>query len=448
MDRRMVVASAEAVPELYKALEAAGYPAERSLDTNFYTELHEGRVKPSSAAEATQIAADQQIVSMTEILLNTSHEQWQAFVEQQRATIEGLKAQKTPEADIATLRARLDAQVAAAEAHAKALVGDAHGHPTPDRRNAALGKARDDLTAALKKEPPPSPREMRQLMADVKLLEPDAYGTRGAVEGVVLGGQAMKSATIEKVQEEGFRTRDQIQHGDGEPGPRRLDPASGELREVSAEDEVGRRRVEAAPNVGHRRPGDANESAYETNVKRLAVAQAVVGHLLGHMPEPSAARPSDTSTAAKNLGRIVTAASEAGIQATSGGLGHLQAIVKAKGAAEPVSAIHKELAGWARESSVKGWADSKGLPLHTDADRVAAFIGWSKEQAMDLTSRLRIRTETGAVYGDVAVGTGRSAPPPTGAPDATTSPPDGAAGGAATTKPAAADMGIDPNEFK
>ena len=72
----MVQASAEAVPELYKALEAAGYPAERSLDTNFYTELHEGRVRPSDAAEATTIAADQQIVSMTEIILNTSPEQW------------------------------------------------------------------------------------------------------------------------------------------------------------------------------------------------------------------------------------------------------------------------------------------------------------------------------------------------------------------------------------
>jgi hypothetical protein len=105
--------------------------------------------------------------------------------------IEGLSGKNTPEADIKALRTRLDAQVAAAEAHAKALVGDAAGHPTPDRRNAALNKAREDLAAALKRQPPPSAREMRQLMADVKLLEPDAYGTRGAVESVVLGGQAM-----------------------------------------------------------------------------------------------------------------------------------------------------------------------------------------------------------------------------------------------------------------
>ena len=409
MDRRMVLASAEAVPELYKALDAAGYPADRSLDTNFYTELHEGRVRPSGAEEATQIAADQQIVSMTEIVLNTSPEQWKAFVEQQQGMIEGLRAQKTPEADIAALRKRLDAQVTEAENHANSLVGEG-GHPTADRRNAALTKAREALAEGLRREPPPSARETRQLMADVKLLEPDAFGTRGAVEGVVLGGQAMTAATLDKVRKDGFRTRRAIEHGEGETGPRRLDPASGELREVSAEDEVSRRRAEAAPNVGHRRPGDANLSAYEANVKRLSVAQAVIAHFLGHLPEPSAARPSDTSAAAKNLGRIVTAANEAGITGGSDGLQHLPTIVAAKGAADSIGAIHKELAGWAREGGVRGWAESKGYPLRTDAERVAAFIGWSKEQAMNLTGRLRIRTETGAVHGDVAVGTGRSTP--------------------------------------
>jgi hypothetical protein len=410
MDRLMVLASAEAVPELYKALEAAGFPAERSLDTNFYTELHEGRVKPANAAEATQIAADQQIVSMTEIILNTSHEQWQAFVDQQRAMIEGLRAQKTPEADIAKLKERLEGQIATAQEHAKNLVGDAGGHPTADVRNAALGKARDALGTALQETPPPSARRLRQLMADVKLLEPDAYGTRGAVESVVLGGQAMKSATMENVQKEGFRTRRQIEHGEGEPGPQRLDPKTGELSEVAAEDEVGRRRAEASPNVGARRPGTADESAYEANVRHLNVAQAVAGHLLGHMPDPAHARPTDTSTAAKNLGRIVVEVTDAGIRTKGGGLDHLPAIVAAKGAAEPIGAIHKELAAWAREGNVKGWAETNGVPLATDADRVAAFVGWSREQAMNLTGRLRIRTETGAVHGDIEIGTGRSAP--------------------------------------
>ena len=63
----------------------------------------------------------------------------------------------------------------------------------------------------------------------------------------MLGGQAMAGATLEKVQKDGFRTRRQIEHGEGEPGQRRLDPPSGELHEVSAEDEVGSRRAEAPP---------------------------------------------------------------------------------------------------------------------------------------------------------------------------------------------------------
>jgi hypothetical protein len=438
MDRRMVQASAEAIPELYKALDAAGYPPNKSLDTNFYTELHEGAFKPADAAEARSIAADQQIVSLTEILLNTKPEQWKAFVEQQQGMIEGLRGQGTPERDITALRKRLDTQVAEAEAHAKRLVGDAGGHPTPDARNAALQKAREDLVAALKKQPPPSARELRQLMADVKLLEPDAYGTRAAVEGVVLGGQTLKGATMDKVQEAGFRTRKQIEHGEGEPGPTRFDPESGEMREVSAEDEVARRRVEGAANVGVQRPGDTSQNSYEQNARRLQVAEAVLGHLLGHLPAPGESVPVDASAAAKNLGRIVEAVGEAGIRGKSNGLQHLSAIVAAKGAADPAAAIHKELGGWAKESSVKGWAETNNKPLGTDAERVDAFLAWSREQAQNLAGRMRVRAETGAMYEDVAIGTGRSGAPAAAVP-ATPAGSDqggsGVTGGAAAPKP-------------
>ncbi|HEX2625672.1 MAG TPA: ADP-ribosyltransferase, partial [Candidatus Limnocylindrales bacterium] len=276
------------------------------------------------------------------------------------------------------------------------------------------------LVEALKRPekglPEPSAREKRQLMADVKLLEPDAYGTRAAVEGVVLGGQSMVGATVEKVQEAGFRTKQQIERGEGEPGPRRLDPKTGELTEVSAEDEVGRRRAEAHGNVGSNRVGDQNLSAYEKNAKRLQVAEAVLGHLLGHLPGPGDAGPKDTSAAAKNLNRIVVAAGEMGVRGKSTGLGHLSDIVAAKGAKDPIPAIHQALASWAGESSVQGWAATNGFPLTTDAGRVAAFAGWSREQAMSLTGRMRIATETGGLYGDVAVGTGRTPGPAAPAP--------------------------------
>ncbi len=140
VDRQMVQASAEAIPLLYVSLEAAGLPAQRSLDTNFYTELHEGRIRPTDAAESVRIAADQEIVSMTEVLLNVSPDQWRAYVDGQRQMIERIAGM--PDPDRTALRQRFNDQVVAAETNARRLLGDlpgAQGHG--QSRDAALDGA-------------------------------------------------------------------------------------------------------------------------------------------------------------------------------------------------------------------------------------------------------------------------------------------------------------------
>ena len=412
VDRQMVQASAEAIPLLYVLLEAAGLPAQRALDTNFYTELHESRIRPTDAAESVRIVADQEIVSMTEVLLNVSPDQWRAYVDGQRQMIERIAGM--PDPDRTALRQRFDDQVTAAETNARRLLGDlpgAQGHG--QSRDAALTAARDRLVAAMQRDPPPTAQETRQLMADVKLLEPDAYGTRGAVEGVVLGTQGMKTASLEQVRQDGFRTRRQIERGEGEPGPLRLDPESGQMVELSAEHELQRRRGEAMPHVGRVRPGAP--SGYEINARSLAEAQAVLAHLLGHLPAPADASYGSASTAAKNLGRIASVAEDAGIPGSrGGGLSHLGAIVAAKQAPEPAAPTRDAIRGWARESDVTGWAGREGVPLRTDSEQLAAFIRWSQSEALRLVGAMRTRTGTAAVHDDVAVGSGSTARPAPG----------------------------------
>ena len=54
------------------------------------------------------------------------------------------------------------------------------------------------------------------------------------------------------------------------------------------------------------------------------------------------------------------------------------------------------------------------MPLGTDAEQLAAFIRWSQSEALRLVGAMRTRTGTAAVHGDVAVGSGSTARPPTG----------------------------------
>ena len=435
-DRRMVQASAEAVPVAYAALDAAGFPPDRSLDTNFYTELHEGRVQPTSAAERAEIHADQEVVSLTELALSVDQSQWRRFIADQRRQLAAIEASP---GDIAAMRRRFDGQLREARARADRLAGPrgADGRYA-DGDGSALRDARERLIAAMGREPPPSAREARQLMADVKLLEPDAYGSRAAVESVVLGDQGMRSAMLEQVQEAGFRTELDIRSHVGEPGPRRLDPETGQMVEISAEAESLRRQREARPHVGSRSSESEPLTAYEQNARSLAMAQAVHGHMVQHGsgaaqaggPELGNSAIRSASSTGKNLRRIVGAAHDANLaRPNSGGFAHLEAIAAAKNANNAGEAMQAALGDWAIEPEVIAWASANGQSLGSTADQAAAFQSWSQAEADRLLGRMRARTSTAAAYqsaptgrSDIASNGGdgttdaQSAPPPLSAP--------------------------------
>jgi hypothetical protein len=402
MDRRMIQASAEAVPLLYDALEQAGFPANRALDTNFYTELHESRIRAVDRAEAIGIAADQQVVSLTEVLLNTTPTQWRSYVDGQLARIDA--DQQSPTDMRGDMRRRFLDQVSQAESTASRLLGDDASTAGPDQRNAALASARERLVAALDADPPPPARDIRRLMAEVKLLEPDAYGTRPAVESVVLGSQAMRRASLRDVMDDGFRTDRQIRRGDGTPGPSRVDPETGRMVEVSAERELARRRGEAGRHVGHRRAGDEGASTYQVAAARLAAAEAVYGHLVGHLPDPTIASHADASTAAKNLLRVVDEAETAGVRRSqAGAVARLPEIVAGKQQPGP-EATQRAVDAWARTREIAAWASDAGVPLTNGAERLAAFISWARVHGDQLVGTLRQRAESAAWAEGVEVG--------------------------------------------
>ena len=76
-------------------------------------------------------------------------------------------------------RTRLEAELLAAEALAAKLRPEGQ---MPVARDALLTQKREELSAAMRRNA--TPREIRQLMAEIKLLEPEAYGTRAAVKSV------------------------------------------------------------------------------------------------------------------------------------------------------------------------------------------------------------------------------------------------------------------------
>jgi hypothetical protein len=178
-------ASVEGVREAYNKLRELGFEPDKALDSNFYTELHEGNITPTSKAEAAQILQDQSVTSLAEMRMNMSPEQWQAYKQQQLESLGlGKDATGVQDSSQAEARDRLQQQLQDAENLAAGL------QDKSKPKEQVLAERQAALLKALEQNA--SPREIRQLMAEVKLLEPDAYGTRAAVEGVVDYQQAMK----------------------------------------------------------------------------------------------------------------------------------------------------------------------------------------------------------------------------------------------------------------
>ncbi len=144
----LVRASSEAVRDAYDQLRSRRYEPDVALDTNFYTELHEGAIQPANASERRAISSDQTVVSLTEIAINTSAADLMAVRDSQLAAIDRSGA---PDDVRAQMRTRVEQQFAQAEQRAAAL--------TEGGREAGLRRARERLEDALQRQPPASARE-------------------------------------------------------------------------------------------------------------------------------------------------------------------------------------------------------------------------------------------------------------------------------------------------
>ena len=323
----LVAASTEAVRDAYQALRDAGLDPDLSLDTNFYTELHEGGIQPANAGERMAISADQSIVSLTEMRMGMTDAQWSDHREAQLRSIESSGA---PDAIRRDMRSSMERQFAAAEDRAARL----------GRGEQALQGARERLLQALRRTAPvASAVELRALMADVKLLEPDAYGTRAAVEGVVYGQQGMARATTPGEQAGAWEHLGPVGRGEG--------------------------------------------SLPEQIAGRTQQAEASLAHFWSHFPESGAPSPGDARSLAKQLGRVAHAFAEAGLSVSSRLIDATGAVVGAKQETDSDAATMREIRGWAEDSGIRG-------------DDAALLRAWAREAsrvATDMSTRLRTSQE-------------------------------------------------------
>ncbi len=188
--RAQIEASIHAVQEAYRTLREQGYDADAALDTNFYTELHEGSIRPEGQLEREQITHDQSVVSLAEQRMGMRQEEWASYRERQLESVRQA-VDAGPEA-----LARTTAELNAAEALAARIRPEGQ---TATQRRALLDSKMNELRAALERNAPA--RETRQLMAEIKLLEPEAYGTRAAVESVVGRQQRLARGTGDTYQD-------------------------------------------------------------------------------------------------------------------------------------------------------------------------------------------------------------------------------------------------------
>jgi hypothetical protein len=191
--QQRIDASLQAVRRAYEHLRSQGLEPDAVLDTNFYTELHESSIRTQNPREAAQIGFDQSVVSLSEMRMGMNDQQWTAYREAQTASLRGTADPASAQGRMESqARKRLEAEFAAAESLAARLRPDGQ---TPAARDTLLTAAREALSEALRRNAPA--REIRQLMAEIKLLEPEAYGTRAAVESVPGRQQAWARGTAE-----------------------------------------------------------------------------------------------------------------------------------------------------------------------------------------------------------------------------------------------------------
>jgi hypothetical protein len=280
-------------------------PPDRVLDSNFYTELHEGAVAPRTPAERLGIVEDQSIVSLAEVRANMHDAgEWQAYREKLIDSFSDKAADPHgTEAQLNRLAVdRLARQLDAAQALYEEL------HPAGKTAEQVLAQVQQQLLEALRTGA--SPREIRQLQAKIKLLEPDAYGTRAAVVGVV----------------------DQYQGA-----------ARAETRQKAWE----------ALNKG-KEPMTTREAA-ATSAQEAAASAGK----LRHAAPDTGSTPAQCVSAAKYLARIWEAFRKAGLTMDSPLLDRTGEIIGSKQEPNNQTAAMSELRRWAQDHNMQGLSDQQ-----------------------------------------------------------------------------------------
>lgn len=341
-----VRASIEAVRETYRRLTEMGFPPDRALDSNFYTELHEELFAPADTGEASRIHADQSVVSLAEMRMRMNAEQWQAY---QRQQLEALGQVSEPaggggergrhtgaegalEADA---RQRLRQQFEQAER----LATDLGAGQPPEARERLLQERRQALLEALgRTNPPATAQELRRLMAEIKLLEPDAYGTRAAVLGVPLYQQALARA---------------------ESGAAAMETQTGRPARL-------------------RGPGQAEIAQRLGTLAQEASASLAM--MFGHAHGPGRNTAGDARALAKYLDRVLHAFQEAGFQIQDAMIDRTGRIVVAKQESDSTAATLRELRVWAEDANLTGL---------TDQQLIDRFVERAQNLGQELVVRLR-----------------------------------------------------------
>ncbi len=180
-----IQASLEAVPMAYEILRSRGLDPDTKLDSNFYTELHERRLQTTGEDEDRLISRDQSIVSMAEMRINMSEQEWNRYKAAQLGRL-GQSGDNDFESD---MRDRLEDQFSVAESLAQSLRPEGQ---SDSERETLLNQKRQELSELIANGG--SAQDQRRLMAEIKLLEPDAIGTRRAVESVVDEQQTLRGS--------------------------------------------------------------------------------------------------------------------------------------------------------------------------------------------------------------------------------------------------------------
>lgn len=309
-----IAASVDASGEFYKVLSDPN----KTLDANFYTELHvDNLTAKASKSEQVKIIHGQSVVSMAEMRRNMTFDEWNRYKFLQIRTMKNNAEAKSVE--------HLMQQLHQAEKMASEL------------ESKSLEQVKQELTEKLN-DPKATISEIRDAMAKVKLLEPDAYGTHAAVKDVVdhlqtaaRGSDVIKKAISAEYKNQGI---DESKLND----PDYLAKMRSQLLQVDAQikdkygdafDDIGALKYRAS---GYK-AGSGEHTAFLAQE-----ASANLGKLF-HSKSPEAA--------AKYMERIRYTAREAGTE-VHGNITdrEIRAMISAKSTPDPKTAVEKVLVGW------------------------------------------------------------------------------------------------------